>query len=213
MPINPTKRIMKHTFIFLNIILLLGLNCLAETHEEMIKRVGLDPLAFSQGKLDPGKLAGLRLWLKGEAGITSDADGRVSAWGDSDRGVTVSQTIPQQQPVLVKGAQSGQPAVRFGGNPVSLTAKDFDLGGNSLSSVMVARVAKASHFGGFLSFGPPDKTYMTPVRFGQFSGSGKLELGSGPAYRSPLLPGSGFVVLQADYDAAAQRISSITMAG
>jgi hypothetical protein len=188
-------------------VLLCGSRLFAETDEEMIKRVGLDPRAFSQGKLDPGKLAGLRLWLKADAGITSDAEGRVSAWGDSDRGVTVSQPIPQHQPILVKGAQSGQPAVRFGGNPVSLAAKDFALEGNSLSAVMVARVAKTSHFGGFLAFGPPDKAYMPPFRFGQFSGSGKLELGNGPADRSPLLPGSGFVVLQADYDAAAQRFS------
>lgn len=188
-------------------VLLCGSRLFAETDEEMIKRVGLDPRAFSQGKLDPGKLAGLRLWLKADAGITSDAEGRVSAWGDSDRGVAVSQPIPQHEPVLVKGAQSGQPAVRFGGNPVSLAAKDFALEGNSLSAVVVARVAKTSHFGGFLSFGPPDKAYMPPVRFGQFSGSGKLELGNGPADRSPLLPGSGFVVLQADYDAVAQRIS------
>jgi hypothetical protein len=178
----------------------------AETDEEMIKRVGLDPRAFTQGQFDPGKLPGLAMWLKADTGVTLDSQGRVSAWGDPVRGISVAQKEDSKKPLIAKTTQNGLPAIRFSARPDwTLSNNEFTPGGKSFSVITVARVASSSFYGSILNYGFNDKNYAPPFRFGQFSTSGKLMLGNGVAERSESVSGRGFLILQVDYDTIAQR--------
>ncbi len=58
------------------------------------------------------------LWLKADAGVTSDGNGYVSQWNDqSGAGNNAAEADPNLEPTLVNGAINGKPAVHFdGGN-------------------------------------------------------------------------------------------------
>jgi hypothetical protein len=59
--------------------------------------------------------AGLELWLKADAGVTSSA-GKVSSWQDqSGRGHHATMSLASRQPSLVTGALGGKPVIRFSG--------------------------------------------------------------------------------------------------
>ncbi|MDR6551043.1 chitobiase/beta-hexosaminidase C-terminal domain-containing protein [Paenibacillus qinlingensis] len=61
--------------------------------------------------------ANLDLWLKADAGVTADANGKVSQWADqSGQGNHVSQTVDGKFPSLVTDAVYGKPAIRFDGD-------------------------------------------------------------------------------------------------
>ncbi|HQY94671.1 Pvc16 family protein [Caldilinea sp.] len=64
----------------------------------------------------PDTLAGLQLWLRGDADITYDSAAAVSAWRDqSGAGHHAVQPDAARRPQLVRGAVGGKPAVRFDG--------------------------------------------------------------------------------------------------
>jgi|GEM_PF-6960477 len=66
-------------------------------------------------------LSGLKLWLKADEGVTSDANGKVSRWEDqSDHGNHATQSISYNQPMLVKNGIAGYPVVRFSGNYLTI---------------------------------------------------------------------------------------------
>ncbi|MHB9131956.1 MAG: alpha-amylase family protein [Armatimonadota bacterium] len=71
----------------------------------------LSALAFQ-----PTDLPGLKLWVRADAGVTKDAEGRVSRWADgTGNGNDFAQATPGLQPVLVENAANGKPAIRFDG--------------------------------------------------------------------------------------------------
>ena len=58
----------------------------------------------------------LALWLKGDAGVTADANNFVTAWNDqSGNNNHASQSDTNFQPTLVTNALNGKPVVRFNG--------------------------------------------------------------------------------------------------
>ncbi len=61
-------------------------------------------------------LAGLRLWLKADAGVVRDTDGRVSAWRDQGPdGNDAEQSAGAAQPSWVADSGGGVPSLRFDG--------------------------------------------------------------------------------------------------
>jgi len=59
---------------------------------------------------------GLRLWLKADAGVTTNASGQVSSWADqSTNGFIVSQGTDSLKPLWVDDQMGGQPVLRFDG--------------------------------------------------------------------------------------------------
>ena len=84
-------------------------------------RPGFNPSPVSTAKfLDgdtpaPLRAAGLKLWVRADAGVIASA-GSVSAWADqSGNGNHLVQTTAASQPRLVEGAANGLPVVRFDG--------------------------------------------------------------------------------------------------
>jgi hypothetical protein len=61
--------------------------------------------------------AGLKVWLRADAGVAADANSLVSAWADqSGSGNDASATDPSAAPLLVANAINNKPALRFGPN-------------------------------------------------------------------------------------------------
>jgi len=67
----------------------------------------------SPGSIEPGSL---RLWLRADAGVTSDAAGRVSAWRDQSGANDATQGLAANQPRLIVHPSNGLPAMHFDGN-------------------------------------------------------------------------------------------------
>ncbi|HEY5791937.1 MAG TPA: chitobiase/beta-hexosaminidase C-terminal domain-containing protein, partial [Chthoniobacterales bacterium] len=79
----------------------------------------------------PVPAPGLDLWLKADAGVTKDVDGKVSVWADQTaNGNHASQASAGSQPVWVDEALGGKPVLSFGGTIQSMSvanAHNFDL--------------------------------------------------------------------------------------
>lgn len=64
----------------------------------------------------PTDVAGCKLWLKADAGITKDGSDYVSAWADqSGNGNDASQGTGTNQPLWVDTQLNGKPVIRFDG--------------------------------------------------------------------------------------------------
>ena len=79
-----------------------------------------DPRQNSQGQpappRNPGSLVGLELWLRADTGFQKDTEDRVKSWsGRSPKRFTAQQATPGKQPIWVKDAAGGHPALRFDG--------------------------------------------------------------------------------------------------
>ena len=60
---------------------------------------------------------GLQLWLKADAGVTTNASGGVTQWADqSPNANNAVQTDDTAAPLWVPNAQNGKPALRFDGD-------------------------------------------------------------------------------------------------
>ena len=67
-------------------------------------------------EFSPGRLQGLAMWVRGDAGMEVDAAGRLGAWRDqSGRGNDLVQPTPSLQPLVVSWAANGLPAAHFDG--------------------------------------------------------------------------------------------------
>ncbi len=81
------------------------------------------PITFTVTSPEPNPLpdlAHLRLWLRGDRGVT-ETGGAVSAWNDQSGSFNnATQTIANQRPTLVPNAINGKPALRFDGANDSL---------------------------------------------------------------------------------------------
>lgn len=83
--------------------------------------------------------ADLVLWLKADAGVTHDADGRVAQWADqSGKGNHFAAANPAAQPTLVEKAVGGQPALRFDGidDALTLTTAPLPVAGRTVFAVV-----------------------------------------------------------------------------
>ena len=83
------------------------------------------PVTFTVTALEAIPLpavANLRLWLRGDKGLTEEA-GVVSAWNDQSGNFNNAlQTDPAKRPFAIAGAINGKPALRFDGSNDSLVA-------------------------------------------------------------------------------------------
>jgi alpha-tubulin suppressor-like RCC1 family protein len=77
--------------------------------------LGMNPL-FNDIDTVPTKIAGLRLLLKADSGVTHDANNAVSVWTDqSGKGNNATQASISNQPIYTANALNGKPVVRFDG--------------------------------------------------------------------------------------------------
>ncbi len=93
--------------------------------------------------------ADLVLWLKADAGITHDADGRVSQWADqSGKGNHFAAADPATQPTLVEKAVGGQPALRFDGvdDALAITTAPLPVAGRTVFAVVKWNEARIYSF-------------------------------------------------------------------
>ena len=68
------------------------------------------------GDLSPLSFSGLRMWLRGDAGVVADSSGRVSVWRDqSGNGADAQQPVSSRQPVRVPLVVNGMPGLAFDG--------------------------------------------------------------------------------------------------
>jgi hypothetical protein len=69
----------------------------------------------------------LRLWLKADAGVTTNASGGVMQWVDqSTNANNATQTIAAQAPALINGALNSRPVLRFDGGDDFLNVADSE---------------------------------------------------------------------------------------
>lgn len=79
-----------------------------------------------------------RLWLRADRGVSTDSEGRVLRWTDSGSATAAAPPSPKNAPTLVKGAVSGQPALRFDGQARFLALPDNLLSSQQLTIIAVA---------------------------------------------------------------------------
>jgi hypothetical protein len=66
---------------------------------------------------DPIPTTGLALWVRGDAGVTTDTSGNVSLWADqSSQHNDLSQTTASLRPQWVESGINGLPLLRFDGS-------------------------------------------------------------------------------------------------
>ncbi|NJD92160.1 MAG: hypothetical protein FIA91_11725, partial [Geobacter sp.] len=84
-----------------------------------------------------------RIWLKADAGITMDGDGKISGWADQTANkFDVANPDTGKQPLFVANAFNGQPAIRFDGSDDYLQTKaavNFLNGATSTSVFVVMK--------------------------------------------------------------------------
>jgi len=74
----------------------------------------------------PSSLSSLQLWLKADAGVTSDGSNNVSAWADqSGNGNNIAQGNVTKEPLLVANQLNGNPVISFDGTNDYLTGGDI----------------------------------------------------------------------------------------
>lgn len=106
----------------------------------------------------PTNIAGCKLWLKADAGITKDGSDAVSVWADqSGNGNDATQGTGDYQPLWVDATLNGKPVIRFDGINDFLSGSDA---GMPTGDVTVFAVVKSienpiplSHFNVFFSYG------------------------------------------------------------
>jgi len=77
---------------------------------------------IGQGPASP-PTNGLALWLRADKGVTTNADGTVSAWADqSGQGNNAVQAVPTSAPKLVTDSKTGKPTLEFDGATSYLSA-------------------------------------------------------------------------------------------
>jgi alpha-tubulin suppressor-like RCC1 family protein len=98
----------------------------------------------------------LKIWLKADAGVMTNASGLVTNWADqSGQGIDVGQTSTNRQPFFVANGLNGKPAIRFSNTATNfLTSTNNPLGTNEARSVFVVAKAGTNSAGGtIMTFG------------------------------------------------------------
>jgi hypothetical protein len=145
--------------------------------------------------------AGLRLWLRADAGVQADAVSGVATWTDqSGRSKHAEQANPSTRPKLVNNAANGQPVVRFNGSGSFLNVPAYMNGATAGDLFVVVKVPSfATRDDGLWMLGGADGTWS------QFDGSTRiLTEDFGRTYRTavgaPVVPMTNYVV----YNVSAQ---------
>jgi hypothetical protein len=90
---------------------------------------------------DPSQATDLALWLKADAGLTLDANGRVQIWQDlSPAGLQFSQTTDAKRPWPNVPGMSGLPSLQFSGGQVLDGGNVLNIGTNSRAMFLVGRM-------------------------------------------------------------------------
>jgi phage tail tube protein FII len=111
--------------------------------------LGMNPLVADADTL-PTKISGLRLFLRANAGVTADGNGKISAWSDqSAYGNHATQATAGNRPTLIANALNGMPAARFNGSSAFLDLPHFLSG---LTSAELFVVVKGSATSGSVLF-------------------------------------------------------------
>jgi len=77
--------------------------------------------------MGPGLLIGLKLWLKGDAGVLTDSSTNISAWQDqSGNGNDATQAFSYRRPQYVTNVVNGKPVARY--NSTALDLPNFASG-------------------------------------------------------------------------------------
>jgi hypothetical protein len=106
---------------------------------------------------------GLRLWLRGAAGITQ-AGGLGSGWADqSGNGNNVAQAIGVNQPAVAASSINGKTGLTFGaGKYLINTTSNLVAAGAARTVYAVCRSASAANQQAIIAFRQPDLTFTTP---------------------------------------------------
>lgn len=119
-------------------------------------------------------LTSLRLWLRGDAGVTSNA-GKVSSWADqSGNGYHATMATVARQPTVVSNVLNGKPVIRFGGAQSLLLAGVLQP--NTFTVFVAGKNSKASETFSMI-FGPGGSSANNQLRWE--NGSQALFVGTG----------------------------------
>jgi alpha-tubulin suppressor-like RCC1 family protein len=124
--------------------------------------------------------AGLQLWLRGDAGITSDANNAVSQWADgSGNSFDAFQNSPGYAPLVVPGAANGKPVLRFDGVNKLLELPNF-MSGKSAGEMFVVMRASATQpdWPGFMTIGTGGEPWSGGSAYPSQSGTITDDFGS-----------------------------------
>jgi RHS repeat-associated protein len=106
------------------------------------------------GRQETSLPTGMKLWLKADAGVTKDANDKVSGWADqSGNSNHAAQTDGAKQPTWIVNAINNQPVLRFGGTDDHMQGPtNFNLGNADHTLFCVHRRTTPSHGSAPLSF-------------------------------------------------------------
>jgi Fibronectin type III domain/Bacterial TSP3 repeat len=93
-------------------------------------------------------LAGLKLWLRGDFGVTADGNNLVSGWLDqSGNGNSATQSSSGNKPTLVPGAMSGKPVLHFNGSSTTVNLPYFFQNWSAAEAFVILRATSANPAG------------------------------------------------------------------
>lgn len=147
--------------------------------------------------------SGLKIWLKGDVGITKDASNYISTWADqSGNGLNATQGTSGVKPLWVNSVVNGKPVVRFDGSNDYLSFGPLTVNGLTQMSMILVSSNRADQSGGtygdfnvaliFDETGNWGKVYLGP-----FQKTVSTRYGTGQAnniniYTRPSTIGTGF---------------------
>ncbi|WP_054023591.1 polysaccharide lyase family 8 super-sandwich domain-containing protein [Bacillus sp. FJAT-28004] len=134
---------------------------------------------------EPPASSNLKLWLRADAGVTSDGNGKVSAWADQSRSANnAAQATAGYQPTLVSNGFNGNPVIRFDGVDDNLLSSGVT---GNMDSFTVIFVLKPKTVKGF------NQTIGAAGGWGQYSftTSANGSIFTGPRLSSRMIPEDG----------------------
>jgi hypothetical protein len=158
-------------------------------------------------------VAGLKLWLRADAGVVSSA-GAVSTWRDqSGSGTDASQATAASQPLLVASAVNGRPALRFDGVNDFLTF-GLPLEGSSAATLVLVSANSAARDGGangvanaplfWNETAPWGTVHLSPFQHVVKYRFGTGQSGNLPTYVRPASVGAAFTLALAQKDGGSE---------
>ena len=91
-------------------------------------------------RFDPSQASVLSLWVRSDAGLVLDANGRVESWLDqSQNGHVLTQATLSKRPFVIQNYYNGLPSINFQGGQVLSGGDILDLGTSSRRMFVVGR--------------------------------------------------------------------------
>jgi alpha-tubulin suppressor-like RCC1 family protein len=131
--------------------------------------------------------AGLQLWLRGDAGITSDANNVVGQWADaSGNSFHASQNYTSYGPLVVPNAVNGKSVLRFDGINKLLDLPNFMSGKTAGEMFVVMRTsATQPDWPGFMTIGTGGEPWSGGSAYPSQSGTITDDFGSNTQHGTP----------------------------